>query len=74
MDGEEPCRQRQLAVLRQTARGQPDLLSAAVPLKQPEGVLAKDAVIGAVATRTTESIRPSRLLDRLGALSLNTEA
>ena len=67
---EEPCRQRQFGVLHQTARGQRGLVSAAVALKQPAGILAEDAVIGAVATRATESIEPSRLLDRLGAEAL----
>lgn len=37
-------------------------------------VLAEDAVIGAVATRKTESIRRSRLLDGFGALRLSVEA
>ena len=70
VDGEEPCRQRQLGVLHQAARDQRGLVSASVALKQPACILAEDAVIGAVATRATESIRPSRLLDRLGAEGL----
>ena len=74
VDGEEPCRQRQLGVLHQTARSQRGLVSAAVALKQPACILAEDAVVGAVATRTTEFIRLSRLLDRLRALSLSAEA
>ena len=74
VDGHEPCRQRQFGVLHQTARGQRGLVSASVALKQPAAILAEDAVIGAVATRATESIRPSRLLDRPGALSLSAEA
>ena len=74
VDGEDPCRQRQLGVLDHTARGQRGLVSASVALKQPAGILAEHAVIGAVATRATEPIRPSRLLDRLGALRLGAEA
>ena len=74
VDGKEPGRQRQFGVLHQTARGQRGLVSTAVALKQPACILAEHAVIGAVATRTTESIRPSRLLDRLGALRLGAEA
>jgi hypothetical protein len=47
---------------------------ATVALKQPVCVLVEDAVIKGAATRTTESIRPSLLIDRLGAPSLSAQA
>ena len=46
----------------------------AVALEQPACVLAKDAVIDAVARRTTQSIQPYRLVVRLSALRLSAEA
>jgi hypothetical protein len=52
----------------------PDRTAPTPALLELACVLAEDAVIGAVATRKTESIRRSRLLDGFGALRLSVEA
>jgi hypothetical protein len=74
VNGEEPCSQWQLGLLQQTACGQRSLVAAAVALRQPPSGLAEDAVFAAVATRTTEFLRPSRLLDCCGALRLSVRS
>ena len=74
VDREKPGRQRQLGVLHQAACGDRSLMAAAVALEQFARTVADNIVIGACAARTPKTVRPTRLLDGLGALRLGAEA
>lgn len=74
VDGEKPDRQWQLGVLHEAACGQRRLVAAAVALEQLARAVADDVVVKVIAARTPEAVRPTRLLDCLGALRLSAEA
>ena len=68
VDGQEPGGQRQLGVFHQGASGQRGLKAAAAALVELAGTLRHKIVLRAGALRAAKPLRPTRALERLGAL------
>ncbi len=73
VDGQKPGRQRQLGVLHQGASGQRGLKAAAAALVELAGALRHKIVLRAGAVRAAKPLRPTRALERLGALRFGAE-
>lgn len=73
VDGQKPGRQRQLGVLHQGASGQRGLKAAAAALVELAGALHHQIVLRAGALRAAKPLRPTRALERLGALRFGAE-
>ena len=74
VDRQEPRLQWQLGAGEQAARGQRGLVAAAVALEQLARPVAHHVVRRTAAARALEALRPTRLLDGLGALLFRAEA
>ncbi len=68
VDGQKPGGQRHLGVFHQGPRGQRGLKAAAAALVELAGALRHKIVLRAGALRAAKPLRPTRALERLGAL------
>lgn len=73
VDGQDPDRQRQLSVLHQRASGHRGLTTAAATLVELAAALHDKTVLRAQALRVAKPLRPTRALERLGALRFGAE-